>query len=379
MSKQSLNEQEFIDKAYSAIASGNGLEVSGLMNEDSTELTSKPAQSTSEGPEVTQVQEVVEKTEASSEAKVEGEQPAKEGSAASSEKKDTTKPEDNKEPYAWVENLPEELKETVKGQLGLLSSTNARLEQYYRSNEGRTSALQRKINDLQRELEARKTHTQTPSSPTGKASASSDLQLEDDETLAQLKEDDPALYRMLKQREEKTLNEAKKLVEQAKAEFTSTLEKQVAPLHRSREDAYIAAEQAKVLAVVTNAAEVAASKEWKIFEDTAPPGVKALINSDHAEDAILAFQVYAGWLESTGAVPAPKPAETQQVVHQKQVTDTSAADKIEAERQRKLKAGAVNSASTSSPQGEMDQDRLLEQYFQQISEKEGYTRKLKNK
>ncbi len=373
MSKQSLNEQEFIDKAYSALASGNGLELSTLMNEDSTELVSKASADDEEDPAapVDEVDETASKTE----------QDAKDGDSATKgteggEKKEEPKKDASPvDPYAWVANLPDELKETVTNQLAGLSSSNARLEQYYKSNEGRTSALQKKINVLERELETRK--TQQP--PPHKAAAPSDLKLEDDETLAQLKEDDPALYKVLKQREEKTLQEAKKLVEQAKAEFTSTLEKQIAPLHQSQEDAYIKQEQAKVLAVVTNADQVVASKEWKIFEDTAPPGVKSLINSDNAEDVILAFQVYAGWLQSTGVVP-PQQQQAAVASTPKAPVDTSAADKIEAERQRKLKAGAVGSAHKSTQQsGELDQDRLLQKFFEEISEKEGYTRKLNRK
>ncbi len=387
MSKQSLNEQQFIDQAFAAINSGDSAKISGLMDTDATDLATKavPASEDEDGPAVTDPQ--LEQPVVVPETKPEGEETPKGSEEVKSSAEDDKSKETKEE---WLSKLPEDLRKDVEAKFNALNADNSVLQHYYKSNEGRTSALQKKINSLERELENRnKAPANQPppaSVPARAAAQSADLDLEDDEVLAQLKEDDPATYRLLKQRDQKILSEAQKLVEKAKAEFTSTLENKFAPIYQSQEDALIEQEQRKVLSVVTNADKVVATKEWKIFEETSPPGVRNLINSHAAEDVILAFKIYADWLEGSGLVPSSYKEQGIEEVkppvnpQNKGTTDSAQVDKVIDARQRKLQSGAVASASATVPshQTELDHAKLLEKMFQEISEREGYNRKFTN-
>lgn len=362
MSKQSLNDRQFINKAFDAIASGDSSQIDDLMGEDTTEIKDIPdlEGNDEDDDEILDTKDVdVDDDSADEPAAKDGDEPEKAGAKPSK----GSAPPKEEDPNAWIEKLPAELKDKVLGQLNNLSSENNRLQQYYKSNEGRVSGLHKKITGLERELESRKTQ------PPVKAAAS-DLNLEDDETLAQLKEDDPALYRVLKQREDRLLKTASDLVGKLENKLNSTLEERIAPLHKTQEDNYIAQQQDIVLATVTNAADVVNSDDWKRFEQIASPGVKALINSAEASDLIEAFHVYSRWLgpvagQKEDVAPAAKPDST---------SDNKTAAAVAEARKRKLDAGTVGSKDLSSPRGELDETRLLEQMFQEIMVAEGHTR-----
>lgn len=357
MTVQTLNEDQMLTSMYAAIHSGDALELSKLMSDEHTVLKSSPLDGESEVTPIEtpdKVEEVAEKTV--------DEPAAKDGGKTTTEATDKA----NDGLPDWVSALPEELKEKVLNDFNSLAAKAQSLEHYQKSNEGRVSVLHKKVDTLQRELESRKS-----APPQTTAVASAPLKLEDDEALAKLKQDDPALYEIHKKREEAVLNEAQKLVDKARAEFTSTLEKQLAPVHKQREEAYIREQQEYILSVVPNAREVVNTDHWKYFETNATPAVKELIDSTDGEKVVLALQLYDQWLRAQYPEPVvtketqPTPAQVAQAADNK---------KIEEERQRRLQAGAVTQKGQVTPNQIADPDAALEEMFQKIFKEKGFDR-----
>jgi hypothetical protein len=367
---QTLNEDQMLAELTAAIQKGDAAEITKLMSAEHTELKNEAPVT-----EEVAVDEAVEKQEVE-ETKAADEPEVKEDTkpdTSAEVKDDKPKPKDGLP--EWVAALPEEVKDKVLNDFQALIGKAQYLEQYQRSNEGRVSALQKKADKLERELETRKA---TP--PPKTEAAPTPLKLDDSPKLAKLKEEDPALYEIQKEREEEILKHAQKLVDQAQAEVKSTLEKQLAPVHKQQEAAYIREQQENVLSVVPNAVEVVNSPAWDAFEKTASPAVQKLINSAEGDDIIAAFQIYDNWLRQNYPdvyVPAKKEevqtrAETTTPVVDTKQTET--ANKTAEERQRKLKAGAVTQKGEVVVNAISDPEAALEDIFQKLWKEKGFDR-----
>ncbi len=380
MSKETLNEDQMLAAIEAARASGDALALSKLMSEDHTELVASP--NDDEGtPEqdvlvVTSASGTVEPpvTETPPKEAVVVEPPKK--SADEPAAKDGNQPDDpekkttSKTGPAWVDALPDNLKEQVLKDFQDLYGQAQFLEQYRRSNEGRVSGLQKKVDTLQRKLDSSQKQSEPPPSNSSKAAPSSIHLIEDDPALAKLKEDDPALYEIHKKREEAILLQAEKLVEKAKAEFNSALENKISPINQERHAEYQRQQQDIVLTVIPNAKEVLNSQHWELFETNASDKVQQLINSDEADDVIAAFELYNRWISANFSQPteAPKapPVETPKAPAQ----DTA---KVEEERKRKLNAGApANKGSVTTHNTIADPEAALEEIFQAKWKQQGF-------
>jgi hypothetical protein len=360
LSKETLNEDQMLAAIMDAQASGDSLALSKLMSEEHTTLVSAPSD---DDPVVPKVEdEPVLATTVVPEVKSADEPAAKDGTPPGTpEKKEEVK---NTGP-AWLEALPETIKDQVLKDFQDLYGKAQHLEHYQRSNEGRVSALQKKADMLQRELDSRR-----QTEPV-KAPAPSSTKLEESPALKKLKEEDPALYEVHKSEREELLKQTREEIEKAKAEFNSALDKQLQPIQKAREAEYIRQQQDIVLNTIPNAREVVSSPYWKEFEDNAPAGVRALINSDAAEDVIAAFELYNSWAMATFPPEQKAPVETPAAPAPK-VTDPNTA-KLEEERQRKLKAGApANKGPSPSAVNITDHDAALEEVFQKRWKEMGF-------
>lgn len=365
MSKETLNEDQMLAAIMQARESGDELALSKLMSDQHTDLVSAVPASEPEvidEPAVAgEPDPVVAETNKSAD-----ELAAKDGTPpANPEKKEPAKTGP-----AWIDSLPTEVKDQVLKDFHDLYGKSQYLEQYQRSNEGRVSALQRKVDTLQRELESRKSEPPT--------AAPSSIKLEEPQHLTKLKEEDPALYEILRAEREEILKAASEQVSKAKAEVSTALDNKLSPFQEERAIAFQREQQAIVLETIPNAREVVTSQYWKMFEDAAPAGVRTLINSDKAEDVIASFELYNNWVNANFAplVEAPvNPPQGEPVVHQKAPEVNHAAAKVEEERKRKLNAGAPGTKNSVSP-GNLNenQEDMLETLFQQKMKHYGYTK-----
>lgn len=351
MNTNTLTEDQLLTQLQDAILSGNSTEVSKLMSEEHTSVKASTPEDTTPVPEVKE-DEVVNT------AADDGH--AKEGTQPTAEEKNKGTP--NGLP-AWVEALPEDVRNTVLSEFQALHGQVRELDHYRRSNEGRIAALQRKSDTLQRELESRR---QSP--PPVKQEAAPSIKLDDDPAMVRLKEEDPALYELQKKRDEAVLKHAHELVEKAKAEFNSTLEKTLTPIQQEREEAVVAREQAYVLERVPNAPDVLASEAWAYFEQNAPSGIRRLIDSTSGEDLVIAMRFYADWLKEVQPAREEPVAKVPEV--KPPVTNEAAA--IAEERKRKLEAGAPRSKGSVSVNQIADPEAALEEIFQKKYKDMGY-------
>jgi hypothetical protein len=305
VTKQTLTEDAFLQQVYNAVDTGNVSNLDGLMSEETTEV--KAFETLADTPLELQPPE-----EDARGGKEDGlEQPA--------DKIDTADKKDGATQDApvddWRSKLPDDVKALVEKEVTQLAQQNERLNQYYRSNEGRVSALMRQINEL-------KSQTSTPAQPPVRdATPAATAQVDDDEFLQDLKESDPALYTVLKQREAKNQQAVQRELERARKEFEKTLDSRIAPIAQAEQERAIHAELEKVQAAVPNVAEIVNSPEWTQFKTVVPKGVRALAESSTADEMLTALWMFHSWMgggttatqvENTNKEVVTPPANTEQ-------------------------------------------------------------------
>jgi hypothetical protein len=364
LSKETLNEDEMLVAIMQAREAGDELALSKLMSDQHTDLVSAAPASEPEVVDEPAVAGEPDPVVVDTNKSVD-DPAAKEGTPpATPEKKEPVKGNGP----AWIDSLPVEVRDQVLKDFHDLYGKSQYLEQYQRSNEGRVSALQRKVDTLQRELESRKSEPPT--------AAPSSIKLEEPQHLTKLKEEDPALYEILRAEREEILKAAGEQVSKAKAEVSTALDNKLSPFQEERALAFQREQQAIVLETIPNAREVVTSPYWKMFEEAAPEGVKRLINSDQAVDVIASLELYNSWARANFTFDEP-PVNTPQAepVVTKTPEVNHAAAKVEEERKRKLNAGAPGTKNSVSP-GNLNenQEDMLETLFQQKMKHYGYTK-----
>jgi hypothetical protein len=272
-------------------------------------------------------------------------------------KDDGTKPPDAPVVDDWRTKLPDDVKSVVEGELEKLKQERDQLQQYYRSNEGRVSALQKQINTL-------KTNDTVKAPP---AAASTPITLPTDDAFEELKTEDPALYEKLKAREALQLKAINDEIAKVRQEFNDNLARNIAPIHEAESERALQSEAAKVLEAAPDIREIVGSEQWKMFKGVVPPGVKSLAESGNAEEMLTAVWMFRQW---AGVAP-PQFQQQEQQQAPPAATATVDTSKIEQERQRKL-AGTTDGTKTP-PVGqrqELDEAAMIEAAFQSIREKD---------
>jgi len=272
------------------------------------------------------------------------------------------------DPYAWVNEIPEALRDKVVKEIQARQQTEHR----NRSDSGRIAALQRKLGDVERE----RTRTPAPQKPAPAAQPKPTP-----EGWTEVVKSDPELAKAVEARVKSEVDTA---VDAVKAEIQELRETAVEPLHENERQRYMAQERESLKRAVNNYEEVTGSpayREW--LDNYAAPGVRKLAyeSLDH-RDAITVLQNYAqdmirlGFAEAPKAPVVEKKPDTQAPVVPA-APDTSAADKIEAARAAALKAPSVVSASTPTPSGgglsgpvsKDDAERIFLESYNKITKK----------
>lgn len=238
-----------------------------------------------------------------------------------------------------------------KEELEQLIQENKLLQHKHRSESNRTAALQRKLNETEARLASLSTNAAKPS-PTAPATEEGE-----DPDLEDLKKTDPALYRIIKKREESLKTQVESL--------KTTLTQELAPVKQAYARQEVDTEKARLQAYVPNITEVVQSDAFKTFVEAASPGVRNLVMSKSADDVVAGLQVYSQWLQANGLVSRP--------AQQEAVPASAQPSALASERERKLQQ-AVSVKSPATPQKkELSVEELFEQSYNRFHKLHGNT------
>lgn len=279
---------------------------------------------------------------------------------------ETTETED------WLASLDPKIRERVEKEL----EEKAKLEHQYKATNGRVAAYQRRYEEqrklaVQQEELIKKLKSSTAQMPQGNQPTAAPkptntpLSIDDDPDLKDIAATDEQLARTILKREQ--------LLRQEIDRLQNTIEERLSPLQQRFEEVSINSEMDRLLSVVPNAVEVFQSKEWDDWVSTQPSAIKAIALSDKADEALRALELYAADMQRW----YPQQPQVQQ---QEQVTASNQdprASKVQQERERKLQAQPVGSASVRPPQKAeptleeiVNDPELLEKYQQDLYKKE---------
>lgn len=285
---------------------------------------------------------VGEETPATDTASAEKESPNSKDSPPTQEQGKTATPS---------EPAPEKTVEQLKQEL-------ADLQHKWNSQVGRISAYQRQINDLKSQLAA--FHAAQPRKPEKAAAGKNEEpSFINSPSYQKLKSADPELAEVIKDLMATQESRLKDSYEAVRVEDKSVEAEQ-------RHQAYVLEQGAKLREWVPNLdTEVLPSQEFQYFLNTvAPPGVRQLLNSPHAEDVYEGLQSYARWIEQAAPAPAKQqPATEVPASKPKSEVDVT---KLDANRSRRLAAADVTSnqsVSLTQQGAELDEDALFKQAF----------------
>ena len=249
--------------------------------------------------------------------------------------------EEKKEPPAAEKTDQEKLAEA----LALLDK--ARQENHnLRSQAGRVPHLQRQVQQIDKKLEELREQSTSPSSR-----PSTKLTERITPKLAKIKDADPELADVL----------AELLADATDGVATDLRDAEAQSLQNQRkavEQEIREAEVSRLLEMYPNAEQVFKSPSWKTWEAEQSSQIRALANSDNANDVAFAFERYAEDMIKLHPELAKK-------VEQEQPNNDDAA-RIEAERLRKKQTTVVVGSPT--PAGRQQKPENDEVLFKQFSE-----------
>ena len=279
-------------------------------------------------------------------------------------------PDDSVPPAASTTNAevspPAQIASTPADENSLLKEEIARLrrvEQAYKSDEGRTPGLQRRLAKAEEELERLRqagTNVSQPNQPSAQSKTRAQ------ERIAQLKETDPFMAELM----EDALNELRVEVQGAKKEAERLLSE------RDGDEA-LAREADKLRAFHPQAFQVFEMPEWENWKSVQTPGVRALAESMYADDVIKAFQYFYNDLSPRWNPPAPSAPSVPSVAAPVAVVDDPKAAKVSIERQRKLEASNLGSSPVALEGDGLptDDSKLHDYYYKSILKNMGVIKK----
>lgn len=342
MSKKVVSEDKLLSDMYNAITSGNSLDVENEELEQETEV----AEDTTE--EVT----------------------AEDNSEDNDDNQNISTEDEHKEVHSseeakksWLDQLPEELKETASKELQALNQERERLQQYYRSNEGRVSGLQQKINRLEAMLSDAKKPAESVK-PQPKVQEPTDM---DSPVMQELKEADPILYKALKAERDATFSAFRNELSQYTEATKRELLEQFAPVQQAHREEQLVREAEEVIRVIPEVEKIIVSDNWKHFLEVAPPSVKQLANSSNSKEFIAAVDAFTVWNFRNNPQQFSSTSQNQSTVPRE---DTSA---LAATRARKLVASPNSKAQPMPRQEEVDEDKLLEDLYKKVRAQGGFS------
>jgi hypothetical protein len=259
-----------------------------------------------------------------------------EPSAEVAVKDDTsTQAEPNKtETQNWLDSLDP----AIRGNIEQLIQQNQQLEHQYKSVNGRLAAYQRRYEDAQKEAVKYKQQLTAP--PQGQSAAASKNspslnKIEEDPDLKQLAETDEQLARVILKREEALRQEIESM--------KNALNENLSPLRQQFQHQQQQYELQKLTQIVPNAIEIFQHRAWQEWVDAQPPAVQALANSDYAEDAARAIELYGMDMRRIYGEP------TRQTQQPARTNPDPRVEDVRKERERKLQAQPVGSPASARP------------------------------
>lgn len=314
--------QALFAETSKALQENDTAKLSTLMEEKPLENKEEPVLEAK--PEVVIPPKEEEKVEDTKEAPVE--------SAAPVEKKEEVKSEEEAKP------APTEL-ELLKEKLDKAEKDNKAL----RSQAGRIPHVQRRISELDKKLADLAEKAKEP------PQASKDVE----ELLKGVKETDPELADAIAKAIEKATSKV--------AETVTEKEKDNLIFQRNSEaQVYLDHETNRLLSMYPNAREVFKDPHWESWKNEQSPRVAGLAESGNADDVSMAFQKYAADM----AAKFPELNKQQEQAKPAAASSNEAAQKIEAERQRKKETTANVGSPTAQGKTELPSDpKALFEYW----------------
>lgn len=342
--EQGLNTQlageEFTDKLMAAFDSGNQAEIDRVMREsEDKELVFKGAPEPEPDlpkPEIPAEDNQAVESEAISDNKTEV-----------PDAKPAEKPAEAKDDSDKADR--EELKKLIE-----IERRRAEMfEHRARSDAGRVSALQQRINELTSKLETAKPQEDSP--PAAKNTQVEQL----NQKIARLKEVDPELADILADMStglgttQKLTNEEKQRLEQ--------LEKYVSEFEEQREQEALQSEWKALVAEYPAAPDALRSSEWQAWKAAQTPYMRQMAESGLHRDVGLALQKFAADMAVVYGLDLEAPAPAAKEAPSVSATE---ADRIKEERDRKLRTSTPASARTPAETvAEPDAEKLFELAF----------------
>lgn len=238
---------------------------------------------------------------------------------------------------------------TLRKQLDAVAKERDEWKHKFTSNAGRIAAYQKTIADLKNQLALTQGNGRQEK-PADKDGAP--VTKKESPTLKKLGEIDPTLAEFLK-------DYRAEIEEELKGEFEGGLKQTQKLVTDTKVNEFVFQEAQRLREAVTNLDEVIVSKEYSHFyNNVATPGIRALLDSEFADDAVEGLKLYAQWYDFS----APKPIQPETKAEAKP-TDEEAAKVLEA-RDRRLKAKDVSSAQpVPKSDGQFDPEKYFEDTF----------------
>jgi hypothetical protein len=339
---ETFTEDNLAKALSKAVNEGNNEEVDRLMAVELPEPT----------PEEPDPEPKVEETpvEGVPETPIEGEQPSEPETPVPDKAKDEAAPV----PSAASTPEPvkvEELPDSIKQELHKL-----------RSDVGRVPFMQRRLQELERELrDSKLSRTVAPATPaqgTGSDPVEPNLPDKLKKRIEALREIDPDLA--------DTLSEMAQTLSHESAQATTGAVRELTRAEQEREDReFLQAQYSALVAEVPYAPEIFKSQQWKEWKEGLSPGRRQLAESTYADEVKLALGAFVQEMQARygGNQQAATPAATPQ----EPVPETPESTKIQDDRNRKLNNSAdpkaVAGKKASAP---LDADALFAQFSEQI-------------
>ena len=287
------------------------------------------------------------------------------------------KEENEQETKEWYEDLPEDQQNAVKQIL----EDNSKLHHRIKSDDGRVAAYQRgqaeadrRYKELQQETVKLKeilsreptaqsdNQTAAASAAKGKATQATGpkrrLTVDDVPEFKQLASTDPELAELFLNRENILREEMSSLKDAVYGDLE--------PLRKTSNESKTNQEVNRLLSIVPNANEIFNYRSpegvntWEDWLFRQPKGVQSLATSDYADDVVEALRLYGMAMNRVYSYSS-EGASNSDKEHQQNGQVSERAGSTQAERERKLRAVPVGSASNVRPpqKAELSMEEIL--------------------
>lgn len=262
--------------------------------------------------------------------------------------------------------LKEEVKEELEPKDELtklreeLSNRDKQIHQL-KSDAGRVPALQRQLSEVNKKLQEMASKPQTAASARENTRVLS-------EKLAQIKEADPLLAEAVEEAIKAAVEPLRQENEQIQTKSQEFLKAQAT----REEEELLDRETAKLLQAVPNAAEVFAHPLWEEWKTRIPPNLMRLATSPYADEVMLAFEQFTKFVVNKHpelGTPAKKEEKVETPV---QVVKDPAAERLAAERDKKLKTPTPGSTGVvADKEAEpVDEAKLFAHFYKKAKTRE---------